>query len=70
MRAPLHRRCRDVYKRQALRYLPRLFGGEEVFEKAYALFDENGARESLDYLRSIYDYLRQLGLEDLSLIHI
>ena len=47
----------------ALRYLPRLFGGEEVFEKAYALFDENGARESLDYLRSIYDYLRQLGLE-------
>ena len=48
---------------QALRYLPRLFGGEEVFEKAYALFDENGAKESLDYLRSIYDYLRQLGLE-------
>ena len=47
----------------ALRYLPRLFGGEEVFEKAYALLDENGARESLDYLRSIYDYLRQLGLE-------
>lgn len=47
----------------ALRYLPQLFGGEEVFEKAYALFDENGARESLDYLRSIYDYLRQLGLE-------
>lgn len=46
----------------ALKYLPRLFGGEEVFDKAYDLFDENGAAQSLDYLQSICHYLRELGL--------
>ena len=54
----------------ALKYLPRLFGGAEVFDRAYALFGENGARESLDYLRSIYDCLRELGLEDRVLIDL
>lgn len=48
----------------ALKYLPRLFGGEEVFEQAYALFDDPSARQSLDYLRTIYTSLRQLGLGD------
>lgn len=48
----------------ALKYLPRLFGGEEVFEQAYALFDEAGARESLDYLHNIYNSLQLLGLGD------
>ena len=48
----------------ALKYLPRLFGGEEVFEQAYALFDDAQARESLDYLRSIYNSLQQMGLGD------
>ncbi|WP_101909582.1 ATP phosphoribosyltransferase regulatory subunit [Marasmitruncus massiliensis] len=54
----------------ALKYLPRLFGGEEVFEKAYSLFDENGAKESLDYLKSIYEDLCQLELEDRVLIDL
>ena len=48
----------------ALGYLPRLFGGEEVFGKAYELFSENGALECLDYLHGLYEDLRQLGLED------
>lgn len=48
----------------ALRYLPRLFGGEEVFEQAYALFDDEAARESLDYLQNIYRCLQQLGLAE------
>lgn len=48
----------------ALKYLPRLFGGEEVFEQAYALFDDADARESLDYLRNIYNSLQSLGLGD------
>lgn len=48
----------------ALRYLPRLFGGEEVFEQAYALFDDQQARQSLDYLKAIYGSLQQLGLGD------
>ncbi|MEG1874286.1 MAG: ATP phosphoribosyltransferase regulatory subunit [Angelakisella sp.] len=46
----------------ALNYLPRLFGGEEVFDKAYSLFSQNGAADSLDYLRSIYRSLCELGL--------
>lgn len=46
----------------ALKSLPRLFGGEEVFEQAYALFDDESARKSLDYLHSIYSNLQQLGL--------
>lgn len=49
---------------EALKKLPALFGGAEVLDKAYALFDGNGARESLDYLKNIYEHLQQLGLGD------
>lgn len=55
---------------RALRKLPGLFGGEEVFEKAYELFDENGAKESLDYLKEIYEYLCRLGLSDKVIIDL
>lgn len=48
----------------ALKYLPRLFGGEEVFEKAYALFGDNGAAASLDELRTVYEHLVRLGLSE------
>lgn len=54
----------------ALKYLPRLFGGEEVFAKAYELFSSNGAADSLDYLRSIYESLRELGLADRVIIDL
>ncbi len=54
----------------ALKYLPRLFGGEEVFEQAYALFDDAQARESLDYLRSIYNSLQKMGLGDRVIIDL
>ena len=53
-----------------LRRLPRLFGGEEVFGKAYELFSENGALECLDYLHGLYEDLRQLGLEDRVIIDL
>lgn len=43
---------------KALLQLPRLFGGMEVIEKAYTLFDENGAKESLDYLKQVYQYAK------------
>lgn len=49
---------------EALRKLPRLFGGAEVLDRAYALFDEKIARESLDYLKKIYEHLKALGLGD------
>ena len=54
----------------ALKYLPRLFGGEEVFEQAYDLFDDNQARQSLDYLKTIYSSLQQLGLGDKVIIDL
>ena len=61
---------KDSTAAQALLKLPRLFGGAEVFEKAYELFDENGARESLDYLKGIYEYLQALGLGDRVIIDL
>lgn len=55
----------------ALKYLPRLFGGEEVFAQAYELFGEDGqAKESLDYLRSIYKALCRLGLSQRVIIDL
>lgn len=43
----------------ALKQLPRLFGGEEVFEKAEKLFD--GGKEIIANLREIYNSLAALG---------
>lgn len=63
-------KARDNKAARALRKLPRLFGGAEVFERAYELFDENGARESLDYLKKIYEYFQTLGLGDKVLIDL
>ena len=61
---------KDSKAAQALLKLPRLFGGAEVFEKADELFDENGAKESLDYLKGIYEYLQALGLGDRVIIDL
>lgn len=61
---------KDSKAAQALLKLPRLFGGAEVFEKAYELFDENVAKESLDYLKGIYEYLQALGLGDRVIIDL
>ncbi len=43
----------------ALKQLPRLFGGEEVFEKAEKLFD--GGKDIIAELRGIYNSLTALG---------
>lgn len=55
---------------QALKKLPRLFGGEEVFDKAYELFDNEAAKQALDYLRKIYEMLRELDLSGRLLIDL
>ena len=60
----------DSRPARALKYLPRLFGGEEVFRQAYALFDGCAAQESLDDLRILYGYLCQLGLREQVLIDL
>lgn len=45
----------------ALRQLPRLFGGEEVFEKAAMLFNDDIIQNILDELKSVYKDLCLLG---------
>lgn len=46
----------------AVRQLPRLFGGEEVFGKAAPLCADNESGRTLQYLRRLYDSLSELGL--------
>lgn len=48
----------------AIRSLPSLFGGEEVFEKAAKICESTKAEEALDYLHKIYKNLTSLGLGD------
>ncbi|OCM99848.1 ATP phosphoribosyltransferase regulatory subunit [Clostridium sp. W14A] len=45
---------------QALRELPRLFGGEEVFDRASAFCKDSGLVQTLDYLRKVYRSLSEL----------
>ena len=47
---------------RAIRRLPRLFGGEEVFETALSLCPGDAAREPLSYLAELYRSLSSLGL--------
>jgi len=59
---------------KAIKMLPRLFGGEEVLDKAAQLCNSDDAQKSLDYLRSVYSRLSDLGLGnkvniDLGLVH-
>lgn len=49
---------------RALLALPRLFGGEEVFERARAVAPNEQALSTLDYLQQLYDGLCGLGLKD------
>ena len=46
----------------AMRKLPSLFGGEEVFEKAQSICKGTKAAQALDYLHTVYSNLDSLGL--------
>ncbi|MBQ9673875.1 MAG: ATP phosphoribosyltransferase regulatory subunit [Ruminococcus sp.] len=48
----------------AIRKLPRLFGGEEVIEKAFKLCNGTKAENSLKYVKELYRSLQKLGLSD------
>ena len=57
-----------------LRLLPKLFGGIEVIDEALKEIKDKKAVEIVNYLKNIYDELKNLGLEkyimiDLGLIH-
>ena len=49
---------------EAIRKLPRLFGGEEVFTQAKNLCTCDEAYEALTYLQDLYHSLSELGLGD------
>lgn len=51
--------CKAV---SAIRSLPSLFGGEEVFEKAYEICKGTNAEFALEYLHKIYNNLSPLSL--------
>lgn len=48
----------------AMRRLPRLFGGEEVFGQAAPLCSDEKSSQTIEYLHKLYHSLTQLGLED------
>ena len=48
----------------AIRRLPSLFGGAEVFEKAEKIIKSRKALEAIDYLKGLYTMLQALNLGD------
>lgn len=52
----------DSKQVQAMRRLPRLFGGEEVFTEAASLFSNQKSRQTIEYLHELYSALTQSGL--------
>lgn len=48
----------------ALIELPRLFGGEEVFKRAFEIAPNTAAADTIRYLQSIYDLLCSMGYKD------
>lgn len=47
-----------------LKQLPRLFGGEEVFDKAAKLYNDDKLNTVLENLHGIYNSLKELGYSD------
>jgi ATP phosphoribosyltransferase, regulatory subunit len=54
----------------ALNELPRLFGGEEVLDRAIEIAPNEAALDTIKYLRSIYDALCKMGYKDKVLIDL
>jgi ATP phosphoribosyltransferase regulatory subunit len=52
----------DSKQVQAIRRLPRLFGGEEVFTEAVSLCSDEKSRQTIEYLHELYSALTQSGL--------
>ncbi len=60
----------DTPSANAIRKLPRLFGGEEVFAEAAALCVGEQPAETLAYLKELYESLTKLGLGDRIIIDL
>ena len=59
--------CRAV---SAIKSLPSLFGGEEVFDKAKSICAGTKAEDALEYLHQIYTHLLTVGLGDKLMIDL
>ncbi len=55
---------------RAIKQLPRLFGGEEVFEAAEALYSDPDATAALDELRDTYERITALGYKGMITIDL
>ncbi len=55
---------------RALRKLPRLFGGEEIFKKALPLFKGTEAEQALFYLKDLYKDLKKIIPEEKLMIDL
>ena len=55
---------------EAMRRLPRLFGGVEVLDEAAKLFPDPASAETLEYLRRMYSDLSRMGLSDKLIIDL
>ncbi|MGN0534091.1 MAG: ATP phosphoribosyltransferase regulatory subunit [Eubacterium sp.] len=53
-----------------IRKLPRLFGGVGVIDEAKRLYSDKQANDALDYLKTVYERLCQLGFGDNILIDL
>lgn len=60
----------DTPETRALRKLPRLFGGEEVFEEAEKLYSDPKADEAVEELKSIYESISSLGYKGMITIDL
>ncbi len=47
-----------------IKQLPRLFGENDIFDKAIALFEDEKITETIEYLRSLYNSLQRLGVAE------
>lgn len=60
----------DSQAARAIRRLPRLFGGEEIFTQAIPLCSDEKSLKTLDYLHELYRSLAELGLNDRMIVDL
>lgn len=63
-------RLEDSRQVDAMRRLPRLFGGEEVFAQAAPLCGDEASSKTLSYLHELYRALVELGLGDRMIVDL
>lgn len=64
----------DSEGKEAIRKLPRLFCSKDILDKALTLSDSQKAKESIQYLKLLFDRFKEMGIEnqvniDLGLVH-